>query len=186
MQIEKDMKFTALAIVLCGAAYAGLSHWPRSQERTTLAAEVEANKKQLGVDRKGVQGLGEMREQVIELRKTAVNTNRIVPDSSDLADVLRRLNSEMLAQGMSNQEVQTQAIVSGADFNVIPMSLRFEGEYPGIFEFVKNIETMSRLTRINRLEISGEPTKPDVPVIARLELTTFSTTPGANSARSQP
>lgn len=182
MRIEKDIKWTALAIVLCGGAFAGLSWWPRSQERVTLAAEVESNKKQLGVDRKGVQGLDELREQVIDLRRTAQNTNRVVPDSNDLADVLRRLNSELLAQGMSNQEVQTQAIVNGSDFNVIPMSLRFEGEYPGAFEFVKNIEHMSRLTRINRLEISGEPTKPDVPVVVRLELSTFSTTPG----RSQP
>lgn len=175
MQIEKDIRFTALAVVLCAVAYAGLSWWPRSTERTTLAANIEANKKQLGVDRKGVQGIDELREQVKELRSAARNANKIVPVTSDLADVLRRLNSELLAQGMSHQEVQTQAIVNGSDFNVIPLSMRFQGDYPGIFEFVKNIENMPRLTRINRLEISGVPTNPNEPVLVRLELTTFST-----------
>ncbi len=182
MRIEKDIMITALAVALCGAAFAALSWWPRSNERAALAAGIEADKRQLGVDRKGVQGLDELREHVGELREAARSANKIVPHTSDLADVLRRLNSELLAQGMSHQEIQTQAIVSGADFNVIPLSMRFQGDYPGIFEFVKNIEGMNRLTRVNRLDVSGVPTKPGEPILVRLELTTFS----KNSEGSQP
>lgn len=180
MQIEKDIKLTALAIMLCLVAFAVFSWWPRSQEQAALAAAIESNKKQLGVDRKGIQGIDELREHVSELRRSARSVNKIVPHTSDLADVLRRINSELLAQGMSNQEVQTQAIIKGSDFNVIPLSLRFEGEYGGIFEFVKNIEGMARLTRINRLDISGVPTKSTEPVLVRMELTTFSTAARGN------
>lgn len=175
MQIEKDFKITAGVLLALAVAFGGVSWWPRSQERADLESRVESAKKQLGVDRKGSQGLGELRDHVADLRRQSQDTHKVVPTSNDLADLLRRINSELVAFGMKNQEVQTEVVVSGADFNVIPLRLRFEGDFEGLFGFVKNIESMSRLTRITKLDVAGVPTKPGEPLLVRLELATFST-----------
>lgn len=175
MQIEKDYKFTAGILLALGVAFAALSWWPRSQEQAELETRIDATKKQLGVDRKGAQGLDELRDYVADLRRQSQNTHKVVPASNDLADLLRRINAELVAFGMKNQEVQTEVIVTGSDFNVIPLRLRFEGDFEGLFGFVKNIESMSRLTRITKLDVAGVPTKPGEPLLVRLELATFST-----------
>jgi Tfp pilus assembly protein PilO len=181
MRIEPDTKATlaVLGVILVGLA--GAIGWPRFQERGELEARIEAHKKQLGVDRAGAQGFAELRHRVDELRQQALTTKKTVPPTSELADLLRTLTSDLNAQDMQKLEVQTEAIVEGPDFNVIPLSLKFEGGYDGVFGFVRSVEAMPRLTRINKLEIVSTPRQPEL-VSVRLELTTFS----ATGAQTQP
>jgi len=175
MRIEFDQKATVLAVLLLIGLFAGLCWWPRQRERTALRAQVEKHAAQLAADRQRADALPVVREQVAKLRREAADSNKIVPQTSELADLLRRLTSQLDTQNMQEQEIQTEAIVSGAEFNVIPLTLRFAGSYEGVFGFVRGVESMSRLTRINVLEIVGVPTKPQEPVTVRMDITTFST-----------
>jgi Tfp pilus assembly protein PilO len=178
MRIESDIKATAAVIALIAVGFVAVCWWPRHQERGDLQARVEAHKKQLGVDRAGAQGLTELRQRVADLRQQALTTKKIVPPTSELADLLRRLTRDLDEHDMQRLEVQTETIVEAPDFNIIPLSLKFEGTYDGVFGFVKSVESMSRLTRINKLEVIGAPTKQSELVSVRLELTTFSATGG--------
>lgn len=174
MPIERDQKIALAAALALIGGFVIFGWWPRRLERAALEERISAHQTQLGVDRRGAMGLEEMRRHVAELRDQAAHANKVVPTGSELADVLHRLNAELHGQDMTQVEIQTESMVEGADFNVIPLMLKFTGEFGGVFSVVKSIESMSRLTRINRLEIAGVPTQPAEPVTVRLELTTFS------------
>ncbi len=103
MQIEKDYKITGGILLALVIAFGAVSWWPRSLERAELEGRVEGTKKQLGVDRKGVQGLAELRDHVADLRRQSQNTHKVVPTTNDLADLLRRINTELVAFGAKNQ-----------------------------------------------------------------------------------
>ncbi len=176
MRIEPDIKKTLTTLVVMAIVFTGASWWARSAERAELESRIDAIKRQLGVEHKDTQGIETLRGHVAELRRQSETANKVVPNSIDLADVLRGLNNELLAQNVKNQEMQTHAIDSGPLFSMIPLTLKFDGTYDGVFALVRSIESMPRLTRISKLDLVGVPTDPSQPLSVRLELMSFSTT----------
>lgn len=174
MRIEKDQIRSVIILLALGAAFYFTAFRPQQAERDELTARIARTQEQLGVNRQDVSNLSELRRLVEQMRQQAVNAHEAVPTSTELADLLRSLTTELRNQKMIEPEIETEAIIIGEDFNVIPLTLRFRGSFAGLSGFLRTVETLPRLIRIHHVEIDAEPTQPGLPIEVSLQLATFS------------
>ena len=174
MRIDSDQKVTLFILAALGAVFV-LALWlPRQAQINELNERIEKHQRQVGYDRRDAAGLTDLAGNVRDLKLAVDTSKNYVPDRSELANLLRQLSAEMVRQELTDRVVQTEAVELGADYNVIPLRLTFRGSYDGAFRFIQYAESMRRLIRINRLAITGRPTRPNEPVSVEIELCTFS------------
>lgn len=174
MRVERDQVILVAAITAVLVGFGVLGYMPIRSGRQESKERIDVYKAQLASDLAGARQLPKLREEVAALQEALGGSQRDVPTQSELASLLRTLSSELDRQQVTDKEVQTRAIQSGADYNVLPVSLRFTGTFGAVYGFVRQIESMPRLIRIDRLELSGTPDGAGR-LTARIELSTFFT-----------
>lgn len=178
MRIEADQKNAAILLAGVAAVFI-LTVWlPTRAERAHVEGHIDTLEQQLGVDRNQTGSLDDLRAAVDRMRRTIDESDKIVPAEDDLAGLIRQLSARLARHGLTDQEILTEAIVAGRDYNMIPLTLRFRGSYDAVFSFIKDTEAMRRLVRIDELVINGEPSRTHHPVSVRVRLTTFSSVGG--------
>lgn len=177
MRLESDQIKTAVVIGVLVLGF-GLGLWlPQNRAKARLQDRIDKARKELTLEPVGVRELGDLATEVHHL-ETAVNgSQQVVPESGELADLLRSLSHRLEAEKTVQQEVQTQPIIHAAEYSVIPIKLNFGGTFAGTYDFVRHIEAMRRLVRIDVLELRGDPASPTDPLSVHVELSAFFTTP---------
>ncbi len=174
MRIEKDQKRTLATVgILVAAFVVGLWLPHRLQERR-LHQQIKAAQKQLGFDRASSQGLGKLARDVIALREVTDQSQKYVPQETELAPLLRQLSTNLQTLDTSDQVMETETSTTGQDYSVIPVTLKFKGSFPSAFGFIKNIESMRRLVRITRLYARSDASKPGEPLTVEIQICAFS------------
>jgi len=173
MRIDRERIIVLVVAAVLGAGYFFGVWRPLQQRRAELQARIDEQRHQTMLDRQAVQDLPELRRAIDQLRQIVDQDNRNVPMSPELADLLRRIADEMEAQDLKNPETQTEPMVTGARFTIIPFTLRFEGGSDQVFAFVRSIESMRRLVRIDDLTIDAEPADAEKPLSVRIKLSAF-------------
>jgi Tfp pilus assembly protein PilO len=173
MRIERDQIKTLAIIGVMAAVFVGGLWLPQRLEEQRLRESIEQAQKQLGFDRAASEGLAALNQTVLDLRETVDRTRKEVPERDDLADLLRTLTRELESRQISEVEIQNLPVLAGDDYSVMPLTLRFRASAPATFGFVKHIEDMRRLVRVTRVEIAPDPSKPNEPPMARVELCAF-------------
>lgn len=174
MQIDRDQKATFVIVFMLLAGFGFGVYLPNRLEQNQLSDQIALAEQQANTNEKSANGLRDLRTAVVDMRKTLEVSSKLIPESNELATFLRTVDHEIDRGNMIEAEKLTERIVEGRDYNVIPLTLRFRGDYNGVFQLVKKLEGADRLIRINRFEVKGNPTKPEEPVDVRVELSTFS------------
>jgi len=159
-------------VLLVGAFIGGVWYPLRSKQqslRNEIAALDEANRN----DRTATVGLTALGKEIVELQRIVDSMDKAVPDETDLASLLRQWSTELEAQQVDNKDIQTQPIVQGAEYNLIPIDMRFRGSFMSAFRFLRYVENMNRLIRISEFEAHGKPDRPQEPLTIRIKLATF-------------
>jgi Tfp pilus assembly protein PilO len=173
MRIERDQAVTLLIVLLFVAA-AVVGGWlPRRLQEQRLRDQIDTLKSQLGQESSNTPELGKLSRNVGDLRKAVHESSRFVPRDPDLADLLRSLSATLADLKVTDQEIQTQPIVAGAEYSVIPITLRFRGPFPAAYGFLRRVETMRRMVRVTRFDVAGSAEHPDDPPSVRVELCGF-------------
>lgn len=173
MRIEKDqIIFVAVLAVIFGVCYAGLI-LPIRGEQAKVRTQIDAFKSQLGIDLIGSQELPRLEAQVGELRERLSQAQRGVPPRNELDNLLRSLAHQIDVRRATDHELQVRAEQHGVDYSVLPVSLKFTAPFPSVYSFLREVESMPRLIRLDRLEMTTGPE--GGPVTTRIELSTFFT-----------
>lgn len=165
----KRLALLAVVFVIFGA---GL-WWPAHAERTDLQSRIDHAQRELDRDLADAEHLPELHQRVEELREALSGAHRYVPREDELDQLLRDLTQAMQTYAVADADLTTRETRRFAEYSLVPMTLEFRSSFPAAFGVIEQIETMSRLVRIDRMEI--EPAQRDElsPVHVRLELSTF-------------
>lgn len=174
MRVERDQLILMGVLGAAAAAFTVAVYMPVRSQQSQAREQIQAYRSQLDMDLAGSKELPKLLEQVNSLREACNGAQRDVPTQSELASLLRSLSSELEKQHATDKEVQMRPIIQGADYHVQPVSLRFTASFPAVYGFLKRLESMPRLIRIDRLELTGTPDKGGS-LTARIELSTFFT-----------
>jgi hypothetical protein len=96
-----------------------------------------------------------------------------LPRAPDLGPLLQQLAEDLAAESLEIRQLQARAVVSGVDFNRIPVIVQFAGPYAACLRFLARLEVQERIVRIDRIDIASTSTKPGQPLLVDIELSTF-------------
>jgi len=173
MQVEKDHLITLGAIVAVAALFVLIGWMPLRAKEARLASERMNLQVQLAEEQKKTIGLGQLARDVELLRSDAARTRKHVPRLDEQAGLLHKLSTELRLQNVQDQTIQTQAILEGDDFRVMPVRLTFRGSFLSTYLFIHRIEAMEQAVQVSRLEVEGDPSKPDQMLSVVVDLHAF-------------
>lgn len=173
MRVERDQLIT-LGLLLAMVAGFLAVHWaPRRIQVARLNARVAAARAELASASPPGGRLVTLARDVARLEQNAAAQRREVPREPGLGGLLRHLTAELENLQVADQEMQTQPTVKGANFAVIPVTLRFRGSFASAFTLLHKAESLPRLVRPTLLELRGDVSKRHEPLQVRLELCAF-------------
>ena len=176
MRIERDqIRTLALMAALLGG-FLGALWLPHRLKENRLQARIEAAKTQIAADGVYAAALSGLSRDTARLREAARGSDKYISPAGEQASLLRQFSGELQNRQAVDQEIQTQPIIEGSDYNVMPVTLNFRGTCPAVFELVKTIETGRRLVRVSSLRLHNTPGKAADLLQAQVELSTFFTT----------
>jgi Tfp pilus assembly protein PilO len=91
----------------------------------------------------------------IEAMKQRFNKewDRQLPQRQELGVFLREIAGNLAQSNLSNTITQPGNPTKGSLYNRLPITMKFEGDFMSLTAFLRSIDSMSRLTRIDRLLI---------------------------------
>jgi Tfp pilus assembly protein PilO len=147
--------------------------WPLRLKQRRLGNELREAQVQLEQDRKGTVGIEPLEAEVADLERLLNTGRKHVPAESEVAPLLRQISTDLELLGVTSGEVQTQPVIEGVTYSVVPMTLKFTGTYRSLYDFLTRVEQNPRLIRVIRTEMDGSVEQLGAPVAVRLQLMTF-------------
>jgi Tfp pilus assembly protein PilO len=173
MRLERDQwqagAFLGAVVLVFVVGHA----YPRQREEVQLRARIEKAQQALGFDRKSAQSLVQLASEVEQLQRTVDSVDRLVPETPELATLLRAVGEALKSQGVRDEEIVAQPVVRGKQYSVIPLSLTFRGGFPQAFAAIKHVEDLKRLIRVHRVELLRGNQGLSAPLDVRIELCAF-------------
>jgi len=138
-----------------------------------LQTRIDAARAELGITEVDNAGLAELYTEVKGLREQIAGRGQSIPDEDEISLVLHDLSELINAPGVTGQEIVTEKNGHFLDYNILPVKIQFNAPFATAFDMVRRIETLSRVVRIDRLEIEAEPDYPRQPLVVNLDLSAF-------------
>lgn len=135
-----------------------LSAWlfvfqPRNEDIREARAEInamQATLTQLNDLNRSVGDLGEA-INAAEFRLSRFREN--IPDAEEVDDLLSEIDEIGERNHLDLKSIRTLTQVDVDGYSELPLSLKIEGNFSGIYQFLADIEELSRITRIREFEI---------------------------------
>ena len=140
----------AVAMVLVGAAVVGI-YSPQNRKLHDLRTQITAQKMSLESDSKRASVVPEMLRKVQEMKGRYKDFDQRLPRSKELGVFLQEITQ--IQSGSQLSEAHMENPTSEELFNTMPIRMHFRGSYLALAEFLKNIDGMQRITRVQKLAI---------------------------------
>jgi len=125
------------------------------QPRLLAEARQERQQLQQRMDR-AQDGAAEIRalvSELDELRESTVSLKR-VPNESQFAGLIQDLGSQLERLGVEKREITNGGSVDLGPAKSIPMRIRMTSDFLGAFETIEWIESLDRLIRVQRVQLT--------------------------------
>jgi Tfp pilus assembly protein PilO len=173
MKINRDTARLWSALIGLIVLFAAAVLLPFGIRDARLQTRIDAARDDLGIADVDNAGLVRLHGEVQDLRAQVAGRGQSIPDEQEISLVLKDLSQLINAPGVSGQEIVTDKAKYFADYNILPVKIQFNAPFATAFDLVKRIETLSRVVRIDQLNVEAEPDYPRQPLTINLELSAF-------------
>jgi len=175
MKIKSEILKTVVVILAMLVLFACVVMVPYGYRDTALQQRIDTARSKLGIDGVDDAGLVRIYDEVQDLRKQLEGRGQYIPEEDHISMVLQDFSGLINAPGVTGQEIITVKPGRYADYNILPVKIQFSAPFATAFDLVARIEKLSRVVRIDRLDIEAEPDYPRQPLTVNLELSAFFT-----------
>jgi len=152
---------------------------PQSRKRDQINSEVVSEKLSMETDLKTCQVVPELVRQVDEMKNRYRNLDRRLPKQKELGGFLREISANLLQARLANQIIEPGKPDQEELYHTLPIMMKFEGNYLSLANFLKRIDDMERLTRVQKMNITldrdATKDKPEGNVSIELQLNIYFT-----------
>lgn len=175
MRLERDQKITLGVVAGVAVAAAAALWFPQRFIEQAVRARISSAQAAISTEPVKHDKLSDLSRQAAELREQLAANRGRIGSEPDLAGLLRQISTGVQQCKLSEPEVQTQPILAGADFNVIPVTLRCRGSFASAYAFLTYAESMPRFVRVTSMTVDTNPHKPADPLEIQVQLCGFFT-----------
>ena len=154
MSFSRDNLIALGVLVAITAGYFLVVHRAQSATLGEVRDRAAQAKRRLEEDRLRASRVPAMVRE-IEAMKRRYNKDwdRRLPQRQELADFLREIASNLAQERLFNEIIQPGNPTRGPLYNCLPIKMKFEGDFLSLAGFLRRVDGMTRLTRVENLKI---------------------------------
>ena len=146
----------AAVLVLSLAAFNLLGIRPADARLAAIRNRVASELNQLRADQARAATLPVVEQQTLDLRRRLDQFDKELPRHRDLAQLIgdmTRISQKSSLQKLSWRPDPTPRRTD--QFTELPIHFSFQGDFLGVFNFLRQVEDMQRLTRLRKLQVQS-------------------------------
>lgn len=148
-----------------------LRYLPTHAATELIEAEIEEQRRELEVSLQKARNLPTLAAENAQLRQQLLRAKRL-PGQHEWAQFVKDLMELGTRSSLKRFEYAYGGATQMGELSQLPLVLRFSGDFTAVFDFLKQVEEMPRLTRVRAIDISRQPDQPGY-VSVDLTLSTF-------------
>jgi type IV pilus assembly protein PilO len=158
VRISRDSAAVVGVLALVTAVYVLVVYRRQAATLTHLRARAAERQRKLADDAAKASRVPALTREVQAMRQRYnADWDRRLPEQKELAGFLREISANLVEENLQNHMIAPGEPTRGRLYNMLPITMRFEGDFLSLAGFLKRVDGMTRLTRIEQLRI--EPTK---------------------------
>jgi len=158
MRLSRDNWIVLGILAVVTATYVLVIYRWQVSRLEGLRERLAAKKRQLDADAEKAATVPVMVREIEQMkRRYGQDWARRLPRRQELAEFLREISANLSQERLANAEIAPGEPIRGPLYNVLPISMRFEGKFLSLARFLSRVEHMTRLTRIEQLSIQPKP-----------------------------
>jgi len=171
MRVSRDNWIVLGILAVLVVTYGGVVYRRQSNRLEDLREKIAARKRQHQADAAKAARVPPMMRE-IEHMKQRYNSdwNRRLPASQELAGFLREISANLAEENLSRPMIAPGDPTRGSLYNVLPITMKFEGDFLSLAAFLRRVDGMTRLTRIEQLSIRPETTGSGMAIVLGMNI----------------
>lgn len=129
---------------------------PQSRKLARIKTQIATQKLSMESDLQGCKVVPELARQVAELKDRYRNMDRRLPKQKELGGFLKEISTNLIEARLCNQTIEPGKPDAAELYRTLPIVMKFEGNFLSLAGFLKRIDRMERLTRVQRMNIAVE------------------------------
>ena len=147
------------AMVLLVGGFYLLSYRPKSVHRAELQGQIVVKERELATNQARTQ-IKPIVERKVALSKAKVDRfDKRLPRQAEFGQFIKDITHLSQRSALRRWSTKTDTPKRSDDKLLVelPINLNFEGDFQGVFAFLRQMEQMPRLTRIRDLSVKAKP-----------------------------
>ena len=142
-----------VVMIIC---FYAVAYRPNKEKLDGLDMQIASKRRDLTSNRSRVQILPDVLLAVNEMRNRLERFDKKLPKSPELHAFINSITEVSSQAGLRNKwTVEPGVPVRNDLYAEWPISLKFEGDFKNVFNFLRRAEEMQRLTRVKSLKVRG-------------------------------
>ena len=144
----------------------------RSQEKELdlLKTRLKAAKSLLEVQSQKASIVPDLTRQIGAMKKQYKDFDRRLPQSKEIGEFLRELSAHLGEEKLSDESFNPGSPQRRELFQTQPITMKFKGAYLSTVDFLRRIDRMKRLTRVQKLKIKRISGQKDLDIEVQLNI----------------
>lgn len=144
-----------IALVALVLGFYLLSYRPNTQRLSALREQIESQRQELTVSQQRANDLPKVALEVARLKEALARYDKRMPRQTDVGPFLGEITQISQASSLRRWDATHGSPSRSELFGVLPFNVKFQAEFPQVVAFLRQVEDMTRLTRIRDIEIQS-------------------------------
>jgi Tfp pilus assembly protein PilO len=150
------MQWALACAILAGmVGFYALGYLPATRRMETLRLQIQSKKRELEQNQNKARNLPILALEVQQLESQVRTYDRQFPRQPELGQFIRDITQISQQLSLGEWKYQPGAPRRGNAFYELPIQMQFQGQFPNVEAFLRQVEDMQRLTRVRRIHIKG-------------------------------
>ena len=171
MHVSRDNWIVLGILAVLVVTYVAVVYRWQDSRMDRLRNSIAERKRQHQADAAKADRVAPMMREIQAMKQRYNNDwNRRLPESQELAGFLREISANLAAEKLSRPMIAPGDPSRGSLFNVLPITMKFEGDFLSLAGFLRRVDGMTRLTRIEQLSIHPRQQGDDLAIVLGMNI----------------
>lgn len=163
----------AVGLGLLAVLYAQFGARPALNDLSAKRARLVATRAEIARGENFTRGLEDLARYLEEFKNALSELDRLVPKAADSDVRVRDVTAIGRRLGLAVTRIRPDPPSPRGDITALPLTIHVRGSYPQLEAFLFEVESLARLSRVTRCEVTRVESSQDGAVDAEVELTSF-------------